>query len=911
MGYSEFLRGLALACLSASTIAVHAAVPANERAALLALYNSTNGPGWTNHSGWGGPIGTECSWHGVSCNAAKTTVIQISLDDNNLTGTLPSALASLKHLSGFLARTNKLSGPIPPLTGLTELSRFWVRQNKLTGQIPSLSGLKNLFDVDVSYNQLTGQIPALAGLSVLSYFRAYGNYLSGSIPSLSTLVNLREFEVMGNGLTGAIPSVAGLSKLSVFRVDNNRLSGPIPSLAGLTALSDFVAHTNQLSGPIPPLTGLTGLEYFSVERNLLTGGIPALSGLTNLKEFTAWENDLTGAIPGLAWLAKLERFEVANNALSGPIPSLSGMTNLQYFDASYNELSGSIPVLDGLDNLEYFQVFDNHLSGSLPDISGLPKLAWFVAGFNWLTGAIPALDSAVNLTYYDVQGNRLSGTIPSLSALSKLQTFRVNHNRLSGNLPPAPTGVGPYYAVLCPNFLEPVADAAWDAATQEAPWYTECVSATERTIPYAYVANSGSGTVSVVDTNQDAVVAQIPVGGVPWGVAVGPGGDRIYVANAKSGTVSVIDGQSKSVTATLSVGSKPMGIAVSEDGKHVMVANSDSGTVTLIDAEALLVTGTVAVGSYPEGVSFMSEYGTFSADDGYFVVTLRGCGCVVPVQRNLQVGKPYAVGPSPTAVASAWPYFYVADANVGTLASVNTFNAFGWFPPQYSLIGGSLSGLAFTRNSPKFPAGILLLSNSAANNVSVVAPPPQSFMKYADVHVGTQPMGVAVTPNGHKAYVANFGSGSVSVIDFKTLQVATTIAVQKNPASPGLFIRSAEDYVPDPFAFSPEVGVNWSTYLKANVVQSMFERLDGFDQETPVSISCPANDTACGYSINGRSWTKDPSLAKPGSWISVQQTAAMTSGTTTQATVVVGGRAATFSVTTKGPVKGSFKAGGG
>jgi hypothetical protein len=31
---------------------IHGAIPASERAALIALYNSTNGDGWKNKSGW-------------------------------------------------------------------------------------------------------------------------------------------------------------------------------------------------------------------------------------------------------------------------------------------------------------------------------------------------------------------------------------------------------------------------------------------------------------------------------------------------------------------------------------------------------------------------------------------------------------------------------------------------------------------------------------------------------------------------------------------------------------------------------------------------------------------------------------------------------------------------------------------
>jgi YVTN family beta-propeller protein len=56
---------------------------------------------------------------------------------------------------------------------------------------------------------------------------------------------------------------------------------------------------------------------------------------------------------------------------------------------------------------------------------------------------------------------------------------------------------------------------------------------------FAYVANSGSNTVSVVDmsTTPPTVVATVPVGTSPFGLALSPDGRRVYVANSASNTV--------------------------------------------------------------------------------------------------------------------------------------------------------------------------------------------------------------------------------------------------------------------------------------------------------------------------------------------------------------------------------------
>src|SRR5512134_2631710 len=58
---------------------------------------------------------------------------------------------------------------------------------------------------------------------------------------------------------------------------------------------------------------------------------------------------------------------------------------------------------------------------------------------------------------------------------------------------------------------------------------------------HVYVANTTSGTVSVIDTGTNGVVANVPVGLEPVGLAVRPDGLEVWVSNHVSDTVSVID----------------------------------------------------------------------------------------------------------------------------------------------------------------------------------------------------------------------------------------------------------------------------------------------------------------------------------------------------------------------------------
>src|SRR5262249_43923096 len=115
--------------------------------------------------------------------------------------------------------------------------------------------------------------------------------------------------------------------------------------------------------------------------------------------------------------------------------------------------------------------------------------------------------------------------------------------------------------------------------------------------PFAYVTNFVSGTVSVIDTATNTVVATVPVGSFPRGVAITPDGTHAYVANSVSGTLSVIDTATNTVVATVPMGSFPFWVAITPDGTHAYVTNFDSTTVSVIATATNTVVATVPVES--------------------------------------------------------------------------------------------------------------------------------------------------------------------------------------------------------------------------------------------------------------------------------------------------------------------------
>jgi YVTN family beta-propeller protein len=95
----------------------------------------------------------------------------------------------------------------------------------------------------------------------------------------------------------------------------------------------------------------------------------------------------------------------------------------------------------------------------------------------------------------------------------------------------------------------------------------------------AYVTNWLSNTVSVIDTVTDKVLATVPVGIHPSGVALNAAGTRAYVINGDrfESDVSVIDTVTNKVVVTIPFDVPPPGIAVNPLGTNVYVAAGGVG----------------------------------------------------------------------------------------------------------------------------------------------------------------------------------------------------------------------------------------------------------------------------------------------------------------------------------------------
>ncbi len=285
-----------------------------------------------------------------------------------------------------------------------------------------------------------------------------------------------------------------------------------------------------------------------------------------------------------------------------------------------------------------------------------------------------------------------------------------------------------------------------------------------------YLANRGSGTVSMINTETRQVMVTTPLGSgnalTVQGVAVSPDGRRIYADyyDTAAGTrgVSILHAATNSVIDQIPLGSgypapqgpNPQGIALSPDGRTLYVANNyDGGAVKVIDLASKQERTSLALGAgaVPRGVAPAPDgsraYLAFAGPNVVKVLDLATLSVTASI--------PVDGGPAGIAVSPDGSRVYVAN-ELGDSVSVIDAAA-----NQVTLtLTGVFSGPFGIAISPD--GSRLYVVNRLTNSTSV--------LRTADggsepgIAVGATPLGIALSPDGKQAYVTNAAGNSVSLL---------------------------------------------------------------------------------------------------------------------------------------------------
>ncbi|XAR69028.1 Non-specific serine/threonine protein kinase [Bertholletia excelsa] len=216
-------------------------------ASIVKLYTSSD---WAQEGG--DPcLPVPSSW--LQCNSdTQPRIVKINLSGKNLTGNIPSDLTKLSGLVELWLDGNSLTGSIPDFSGCTDLKIIHLENNQLTGELPSsLADLPNLKELYVQNNQLSGEVPSnLLDKNLVLNYTGNMNLRKGSSPGNRNKIIIGSSVGAGILLIATIISCVLIKKGQKEYPKQDQLTHNVPAQRLVSSLGDAAkeaAHCFTLS----------------------------------------------------------------------------------------------------------------------------------------------------------------------------------------------------------------------------------------------------------------------------------------------------------------------------------------------------------------------------------------------------------------------------------------------------------------------------------------------------------------------------------------------------------------------------------------------------------------------------------------------------------------------------------------
>lgn len=304
---------------------------------------------------------------------------------------------------------------------------------------------------------------------------------------------------------------------------------------------------------------------------------------------------------------------------------------------------------------------------------------------------------------------------------------------------------------------------------------------------YLYIADSGSDTISIINSSNGRLVGDISVGRYPISMALDTRNRFLYVVCEVSDEIAIINTSTNQVVGNISVGLFTNSIAYDPINDLLFVTSSFGDNVTAINPNNGQSLVSLSVGNDPQWITFVPYHDSlYVSNYGSNTVSVIN---ITSVSGYLQfnVSNNIAVLPGPTAIAydSMNNSLYVADSLSDYVSIINvTSNSL----VENLQVGPSPDGIGYDPIN-----NFIYVSDGASATVNLINATNNQIE--GNISVGSHPTSLTFSYSTGNMYVANEYSYNISIINAHENSVVGSISLGYYPTSMAYDPLNGEIYV--------------------------------------------------------------------------------------------------------------------
>ena len=304
------------------------------------------------------------------------------------------------------------------------------------------------------------------------------------------------------------------------------------------------------------------------------------------------------------------------------------------------------------------------------------------------------------------------------------------------------------------------------------------------------VANQDSASVTVIDAASHARLFEIETGTAPVTVALSPDGRRAWAA-CRGGFVAAIDLDTRT-SSTFAAGVEPFGI-VEHEGR-LFVSDAASSRLLVFDAASLVPAGTVQTEEQPRGLAVEPGgerlFVTHFRSGRVSIVDLATLAVTSVVSTGADSNLSQSVAFTADGSRAFLPQTRSNSGNPALLFDTTVFPIVAVVDPATGIsINGERISIDVVDRPSNMPVdavatsdGTLYVAHAGSDDLSVIDLATRKTL--AHLQLGSNPRGLALSPDERFVYATNALSGTVSVIDTASRGVVATVESTSIPLPP-------------------------------------------------------------------------------------------------------------------------------